>query len=67
VSCVERHAVGLGYRWVEGGLHVVDGLRDEVEPELGVRVEIVEETCGVVNRIGVKGRGGWLPWVSSAP
>jgi hypothetical protein len=36
VPCVERHAVGLGYRWVEGGLHVVDGLRDEVEFELGV-------------------------------
>ncbi len=46
VAGVERDAVGVGDGGVEGGLHVVDGLRDEVETEESVGVEVVEESCG---------------------
>jgi hypothetical protein len=42
ISGVERDAVGLCCGGVEGALHVIDGLRNEVEAEEAVCVKVVE-------------------------
>ncbi len=52
---VERDAVLVADGGVKGRLHVVDGLRDEVEAELAVRVQVVQEAEGVVGAV-VEGR-----------
>ena len=46
MSRVERHAVLFFYGGVKGALHVVNGLRDEVETELPVAEEVVEQAYG---------------------
>lgn len=43
MSRIERYAVLTYDGWVEGGLHVVDGLRYELEIEDFVAVQIVEK------------------------
>ena len=65
VARVERDAVLVADGWVEGALHVVDGLRHEVERELAVGVEVVEQAVGVVGAV-VEGRVRWVGVVSDA-
>ena len=54
---VERDAVAVGDGRVKSGLHVVDGLGDEVEGELAVGVEVVEGCPGAVPVVGEFGVG----------
>ena len=55
VARVEWDAVLVADGRVEGALHVVDGLRYEVERELAVGVEVVEQAVGVVGTV-IEGR-----------
>lgn len=52
MSRVKRHAVLFFYGGVEGALHVVDGLRDEIQTELPVAEEVVEQACGQLLALG---------------
>ena len=52
MSRVERHAVLFFYGGVKGALHVVNGLRDEVETELPVAEEVVEQAYGQLLALG---------------
>lgn len=42
---IQRDAILISYRRIELALHVVDGLRDEIETEFTVGVEIIKEAC----------------------
>lgn len=44
ISGIKWYAVGLRDGRVEIALHIIDGLRDEVETEKFVSVEVVEKT-----------------------
>ena len=69
MSGVEWHAVLQLHGRVEGALDVVDGSGHEVQAELGVGVEVVEESWQSV-RVGWKrnfGLVGHLPCVSFIP
>jgi hypothetical protein len=56
-AIIERHAVSLGERGVEGGLHVVEGVWDdgEIKQKRGVRV--VQNAVGFVPLVGEPGVG----------
>jgi len=51
MSGIEGDAVGFGNSGVEGALHVVHALRDEVQGEFFVAVQVVEQTVGIVETV----------------
>ena len=44
MSCIQRHTILFLNGGVEGALHVVDGLRNQVQTELSVAKEVVQQT-----------------------
>jgi len=60
MSGIKRHPICVEHGRVESALHVVHRLRDELQPELGIGVQVVEQNVGAgvaVAELGVRSGG----------